>query len=130
MKDMRRHHITYTLGDEITPTNLRKAQVEEYARKVAAKLSFGVGDDPRDLVTRLGGKVHFQSLDDMMDESGSIFVHAPNDFDILLAHYTSPIRDRFTLAHELGHYYLHSNQGEFPIVATRQGSTRIEWEAN
>jgi len=66
----------------------------------------------------------------MMEESGSIFVHAPNDFDILLAQYTSPIRDRFTLAHEIGHYYLHSNQGDNPIVATRKGSTRIEWEAN
>jgi Zn-dependent peptidase ImmA (M78 family) len=130
MKDMRRKGITYLVGDEIRPTNLRKAQVEDYARKVAAKLAFDVANDPKDLVTLLDGTIHFQSLDDMMEESGSIFVHAPNDFDILLAQYTSPIRDRFTLAHEIGHYFLHSNQGDIPIVATRRGSTRIEWEAN
>jgi predicted transcriptional regulator len=130
MKDMRRNGITYRFGDDITPTNLRKAQVEEYAGTVAAKLAYQVGANPKDLATHLGGTIHFQSLDDMMEESGSIFVHAKNDFDILLAQYTSPIRDRFTLAHEIGHYFLHSNQGDVPIVATRRGSTRIEWEAN
>ncbi len=34
------------------------------------------------------------------------------------------------IIHELGHFFLHSNMGEVPIVAYRQGSTRIEWEAN
>ncbi|MGZ0175141.1 MAG: ImmA/IrrE family metallo-endopeptidase, partial [Planctomycetales bacterium] len=62
--------------------------------------------------------------------SGSIFVHGTEDFDICLPTYTSPLRDRFTIAHELGHYFLHSDQGEIPIVAFRNGSTRIEWEAN
>jgi len=46
MKDMRRKGITYLVGDEIKPTNLRKADVEDYARQVAAKLTFEVGADP------------------------------------------------------------------------------------
>ena len=62
--------------------------------------------------------------------SGAIYVHGRGDFDIVLPQFTSPLRDRFTIGHELGHYFLHSRQGERPLVAYRQGSGRLEWEAN
>ncbi len=127
---MKRAKIIYLEGEAILPTNLHKDQVEAFAHQVANVYQFGVGEDPRDLVKALGGRLHYQSLGEMIDESGSIYVHGSEDFDILLPHYTSPTRDRFTVGHELGHYFLHSDQGEKPLIATRQGSTRIEWEAN
>lgn len=126
----RRRNVQYTEGAAISPSNLRKESVEKYAEHVAEVFDFGAGDDPSDLVRVIGGRVHYQHLDDWLDEDGSIFVHADQDFDILLPTYTSPLRDRFTIAHELGHYFLHSDQGDLPIVAYRRGSTRIEWEAN
>ena len=130
MNTFERSKIPYLQGDAIPRTNLSKADIEKYVCDVAEAFEFKVGDDLQEFVQRLGGRIHYQSLDEMMAESGSIYVHDKADFDILLPHYTSPTRDRFTTAHEIGHYFLHSNQGEQPIIAMRQGSTRIEWEAN
>lgn len=130
MRDYRRPNTHYQEGDTIAPSNLPKARVEEYAERVAKKSGFGVGENPATLVRRLKGRIHYHDMDEWLHEDGSIFMHGESDFDILLPHYTSPLRDRFTVAHELGHYFLHSDQGDQPIVAFRKGSTRIEWEAN
>lgn len=127
---MRRAEIEYLEGDEIRPSNQLKATVERYARQVAEVAGFQIGQSPADIAKMFGGKINFRNLDEWVDESGSIFVHGPGEFDIILPYYTSPRRDCFTVAHELGHYFLHSRQGEIPIVAFRKGSTRIEWEAN
>jgi len=127
---LRRSKIEYLEGDQIRPSNLTKARVEEYAGKVVAATSFQIGQHPSTVVEILGGRLSYQDMDDWIDENGSIFVHGQADFDILLPQYTSPKRDRFTVAHELGHYFLHALQGNVPIVAYRRGSTRIEWEAN
>jgi Zn-dependent peptidase ImmA (M78 family) len=40
------------------------------------------------------------------------------------------LRDNFTIAHELGHYILHSDFGKKPAVFKRCGSDRLECEAN
>lgn len=128
--NFRRRTISYLEGENILPSNLMKDRVEDYAEQVAAFGEFEIGESPADLAKKFGGKIHFAQMDDWKDENGSIFVHEESDFDIILPLYTSPRRDTFTVAHELGHYFLHSNQGENPIVAYRKGSTRIEWEAN
>jgi hypothetical protein len=128
---LRRKTIAYLEGDAIRPSNLTKGRVEEYAQRVAELAGFEIGEHPGELVKQFGGDISFQELGEWLKEDGSIFVHGEADFDILLPSYTSPLRDRFTIAHELGHYFLHSRQGERPIVAYREGSSsRIEWEAN
>jgi hypothetical protein len=127
---VRKTDIKYKEGDSINPTNLSRSWVEDFASRVASTLEFDVGNDPGELVKRIGGRIHYQHIDDWLEPSGSLFVHGRADFDILLPQYTSPVRDRFTVAHELGHYFLHADQGATPIVAYRSGSTRIEWEAN
>lgn len=109
---------------------MTKEDVEKYARKVAGITKFATGDDPTEVVAQLGGRCKILDMSDWVEETGSIYVHREYDFDIILPRYTSPLRDRFTICHELGHFFLHSNMGEVPIVAYRQGSTRIEWEAN
>ena len=122
----------YVRGDQIDPCFLRKAHVEEFAEVIAKECEFQVGTDPKELVEDLNGRIHLLDIAELSNSntSGSIFVHGTEDFDICLPTYTSPLRDRFTIAHELGHYFLHSAQGDIPIVAFRNGSTRIEWEAN
>jgi len=128
--NFRHRLIPYTEGENITPSNATKSTIEALALEVAGVARFKPGDDPADIVTRLGGQIHYESLDSWMTEDGSIFVHGDSDFDVVLSRYTSPLRDRFTIAHELGHYFVHSNQGEVPIVAYRKGTGRLEWEAN
>ena len=80
---------------------------------------------------KLNGKVEFVD-DEMLQNSndGSIIVHGPKNIQIFLTKYNGPLRDRFTLAHELGHYVIHSEKGKFPLMAERLGNSGAEWEAN
>jgi len=72
-----------------------------------------------------------------IDRTKSIIIHGCNDFEIVANDFeiidNESAREhkyRFALAHELGHYFLHSNQGEKPLIAIRFDSGRLEWEAN
>lgn len=126
-----RKGVSYVSGDDIAPCNMRKDAVEAYAEEVSNLTKFQIGDDPTEIALTLGGRIHFRDIDEWIDhESGSIIVHGFFDFDICLPTYTHRLRDKFTIAHELGHYFLHAEQGATPIIAYRRGSTRIEWEAN
>lgn len=118
-----------------TASNLTKAQVHAIAETFAKQFGYEPGGDLVSFVKRLGGKV---SIADMLlsdpERSGSLYVEAPEDFRIILPAHTGPSRDRFTLAHELGHYVLHylwdSERVGNRMMALRRGSDRIEWEAN
>lgn len=129
MDRFKKEGIEYRSGDSLACNGL-KATVDKYASDVASQLSFGAGDDIKQLVERLGGRIHYESAFMFLDEDATIVVHGPNDFDIALTMLGHTRRDRFTLAHELGHYLLHSKQGKLPMQASRKGSSRIEWEAN
>lgn len=126
--EFERDDVTYSR--DVTPSGASKAFVEQYADKVRRLLGFEPDGDLFQAVSELGGDVQFLDLDDWAEQSGSIFVHGKGDFTIILPNYTSPLRDRFTIAHELGHYFLHAKQGEVPLIAARKGSGRAEWEAN
>jgi predicted transcriptional regulator len=124
------------------PTNAPKATIHNFAEQVAERLGFGPGDPMEPLVARLGGRVEYRApviSQNRLPES--IVVESPRKFTIFVASITSPERDRFTIAHELGHLFLH-----FPLVAQQHpGETmaatrwvdetdkvqqRAEWEAN
>ncbi|CDX27319.1 conserved hypothetical protein [Mesorhizobium plurifarium] len=124
------------------PTRASKNAIHAFAEGVAAKLHFGPHEPILSLVSRIGGKVIYKNpekLDGRLPES--IVVRSLGDFTIFVPSITSAVRDRFTIAHELGHYYLHypltqgSNPGA-PMRATRwvdpndQVQQRAEWEAN
>lgn len=51
-------------------------------------------------------------------------------FTIWLSPFTVELRDRFTIAHELGHYFLHADAGKTALKIKREVSNRTEWEAN
>jgi hypothetical protein len=52
----------------------------------------------------IGGSVHY---DESHDGGESSRVTADGSFQIFLPNYTSRKRDRFTVAHEIGHFFLH-----------------------
>ena len=80
---------------------------------------------------RLGGFVHYIGAhDSFFENDGSLQVWGPGNFEIRISGLTGVERDRFTIAHEIGHYVLHSRGGKKPIRAARCGSDRVEWEAN
>jgi predicted transcriptional regulator len=112
------------------PTRWTEAQISQVAEQVAKKLGFKPGDDIRKFAEeKLGATI---VVDDWRQPapSGMIEVRGPRNFTIWLSPYTAPLRDVFTIAHELGHYFLHSKIGLHPITVNREGSNLVEWEAN
>jgi predicted transcriptional regulator len=116
--------------DQPTPTGQSRPVIEAYAAELAGRLGFTPGWAMRPVLERLGGRLEYECLHREMGESGSIFVYGPRDFKVILPQHTSPSRDQFTMAHEIGHYLLHSRAGEKRIWMRRAGTGRLEWEAN
>jgi Zn-dependent peptidase ImmA (M78 family) len=123
------------------PIRASKAAVWAHAEKVALALAFNPGDAVEPLVARLGGRIHYKNAPPGDAKPESMVVKSANDFTIYLPTMTSPARDRFTVAHELGHLFLHYPRAikEAPgatMVATRwvdesdPEQQRAEWEAN
>jgi Zn-dependent peptidase ImmA (M78 family) len=124
------------------PTNASKANVHAFAERVAQSFMFAPGDPLEPFVARLGGRIQYRDaigFESRLPES--IVVMSESDFVIFLPTMTSVERDRFTIAHELGHYFLHypmckQKDPNAQMVATRWVDTsnslqqRAEWEAN
>ena len=110
------------------PSNLPKKTVEEIAELFAKQLSIIPGAPLEPVVNQLGG--HVKHLEVECSADGSITVEGKGRFTIFLSPFTGRFRDRFTVAHELGHYVLHSRFGEEPLKVAREGNDRAEWEAN
>lgn len=122
------------------PSGLSKSQISDMAENIALKLGYHYGGDIEKIVKDLGGKILYQDIFDLdSSDSGSIVINNPTDFEITLALHTSKERDRFTIAHELGHYFLHyllynfnnqANSGNKKFKASRYGSGKTETEAH
>lgn len=103
--------------------------MQRFASNAAMSLGFKPGDSIEDVVAKLGGTVSTSDWASARN-TGSITVKAPREFHIALSPLSGERRSRFTIAHELGHYILHSQVGKKPLSVKRDGSGRVEWEAN
>lgn len=111
--------------------NLSKQEVFKKAEQIAIELEYSIAGDLSTIVTKLGGSIEYVNLEKWYKtQDASIVVHAPDSFQIYISNFTGFLRNRFSIAHELGHYFLHSNKGERKIIAARNGSNPCEWEAN
>lgn len=115
-----------------TACGASKSVIEPFAAKFAKDVGFSAKSGIEPVVERLGGKIIYQSFGDLSQSvEESIRVYDTNRFEIFLPDYTSAERDRFSIAHEIGHYILHFPMDRTkPMVAARYGSNRAEWEAN
>ncbi|MCB1232556.1 MAG: ImmA/IrrE family metallo-endopeptidase [Verrucomicrobiae bacterium] len=109
--------------------NLTKGDIDQLASALGERLDYSPGTPIEPIVEKLGGEIRFRELDEWLDDD-SIEVYGPGQFRIFLLNVAGVLRNRFTIAHELGHYFLHSRIGEVPIKVNRSGSDRVEWEAN
>lgn len=116
--------------------NLPYSQIADLAEKIAREMNLTSGADLQPFVELLGGRIQYDSTDPWEDESGSIVIESVGSFQIVLPQHTSTTRDRFTIAHELGHYFLHfalannDTNSSTPMRAQRFGSGLVEIEAN
>ncbi|HSI84357.1 MAG TPA: ImmA/IrrE family metallo-endopeptidase [Candidatus Methylacidiphilales bacterium] len=106
-----------------------KSQVQDFAAKVARGLGYRPGQNLEEIVKSLGGKIVKGDIFNTQD-TGSITVDGPKQFTIYLSPLSSERRSRFTIAHELGHYVIHSRMGRIPVCVPRDGTGQVEAEAN
>ncbi|MFL0278162.1 ImmA/IrrE family metallo-endopeptidase [Mycobacterium sp. SMC-19] len=105
------------------------AQINDFARRVGEE--FGIYDENGRanlplLLAKLGGVV------EVRDGAESLVIDDDDDtFTVYVSGRTSPRRDRFTIAHEVGHLLLHHLNGDRSLRRfTRKGSNAAETQAN
>lgn len=118
------------------PCGLSRSQVFDLAETIAETLGYQPGSSLTDVVQSLGGRITYNdpTVDERSGVSGSIYMRK-SSFRIVLSLHTGPLRDRFTIAHELGHWVLHyigtlAHKNDQLMVADRFGSGAAETEAN
>lgn len=109
--------------------------IYNYADKMAQKFNFQPGSNIENIINSLGGKLKYVDYEEYKNtEDGSIVVRGQKDFDIFVSQTNNYARNRFTIAHEIGHYMLHSKFGSIKGRAQRfpsmQINSSIEIEAN
>lgn len=120
----------------IKPANITKKSIQNLVKKFVKAINFDpIEQNVKDIVERLKGTTKYEDDSKWFDiNGGGMVVHGKDKepkFTIYLPKYTSTNRDNFTIAHEIGHYILHSQFGEFAFEIKRSGENiRTEWEAN
>ncbi|MBF0097188.1 MAG: ImmA/IrrE family metallo-endopeptidase [Magnetococcales bacterium] len=126
---------------EPKPSNIRKEEIYSLGAKIAGHLNYGPNGDIEAAVRKAGGRIEFRDPWELdLGDSGSVRIRDLYDFVIFISTFTSSSRDRFTIAHELGHYVLHyfipfrnsprSGGEDRTMICARAGEGRVEWEAN
>lgn len=112
--------------------NRSRQQVEGESRALRDEVGAVADSIPVDveqIVEQLGGSIEVRFDGDRYPES--LHVATNGSFTVFVPSNTSMLRDRFTIAHELGHLWLHHNElATEPVSFHRYGSSREETEAN
>lgn len=117
------------MGQAQQASELSYKAIQEYAERIGT--THGIYDQSGgaklgNLVSALGGHIEY------VDSDESLLVTGKHNFVIYLPTRTSQRRDQFTLAHELGHYFLHYLQLDKTeeCVFKRGGQSQLETQAN
>lgn len=115
-----------------TPSPLSNYAIADYASVVGQhhQIYNEVGRADLDrLLEATGGRV---SVSTELFGSEALTVYTPGNYEVHLPQLTSGRRDRFTIAHEIGHYFLHYLHPGLRDVQTfgRGSRNRAETQAN
>jgi Zn-dependent peptidase ImmA (M78 family) len=118
-----------------TPTKLPREKILSIAEKAARAFSYSDDFNIERVVEDLGGQVFLTDFWENSAKTGSLTVHGLRNFEIFVPSHTTHERDRFTIAHELGHYILHylpnvDPRAESGFQIDRYGDSAVETEAN
>jgi len=124
---------TVTVNATPNPVNASKAQISQFAESMAQRL----GHDPEKkdifaVLEALGAKVEY--TDAFAATDASLLVERQGTLIVRLSGLCGPDRNRFSAAHELGHYLMHyvaaKRTGVMEAARSGDSSDRAEWEAN
>jgi predicted transcriptional regulator len=115
------------LMNKTEPSGFSKQRIEKIAFETAQGLGYEPGDDLVGLVRSWGHNVTIAAIDDHPE---SLVISSEGILNIFLPEHTSPARDRFTVAHEIGHFVLHHDTSGESVRYNRSGTDRAEVEAN
>ncbi len=126
---------------QLTESGFSKSAIHTIASDLSGLFGVSNRNDLRDVVLQLDGNVKSINLwESDEDRLGSIVISAEDEFTIFVPDDESETRKRFTIAHELGHYFLHyiAKEDINPdltyqadrYVDSQEMSGRVEWEAN
>ena len=114
-------------------TYASKADIQKYAEELSSKFIYPRETFIYDVCTELGIEISFENpLLEQNNFNGSIYINKDEEkIKITLSNLTSELRNNFTIAHEIGHLFLHSSKTAHRTIGfNRYGSGRLEWEAN
>lgn len=126
-------HVNYL---DPKPFGQSQRYIADLAKDVATNTEYAPGNDLIAFVEKVGGRVIYQELRELnKSDSASILVEPDARFVITLPNHTTAKRDRFTIAHEIGHLVLHfllnkTRADDEGLAASRYGSGQVEYEAN
>ena len=118
-----------------TKSRVSRPDISKLAETLARSLGYLKDRDIFKIVQKVGGRVEVRDFWDA-EHTGSLTVDKDHTFKIYIPNHTSIERDRFTVAHEFGHYVLHyvldakADTSPRPFVRDRYGTGVEEWEAN
>lgn len=120
-----------------------EAIAADFRRKALGRISDGNGpvggqsvrEFLDELVHVLGGRIEISNVPSWEEVDGGSLVIEPGaaSFLIKLSPHTTPLRDNFTIAHELGHFVLHYPHKNPPAETMRfhrYGAGLVETQAN
>lgn len=114
---------------ETEPAGLSNSAISTYAERIGAhhRIYDEMGRaDLIQLLDVLGGQLAYAESEE------SLSVRGVGDFTVYVPQYTSHSRDRFTIAHEIGHYFLHYRYADVTGLKQfgRGARNRAETEAS
>jgi len=111
------------------PCGAAAKNIAAFAEAIGKALNFKPGMDLEPIVRRLKGKIEYLPLASEGSQKASITVEKGGKFKIGLSAALFPLQKRISIAHELGHLFLHSRYGEVSIEACHGLNPESEEEA-
>lgn len=115
------------------PIGWSREQISRLAEKFAKAVGYKPAEQVSPIVEKnLHGKIVYLDWPDWKAKGAdTIEVVGPGKFTIFLSRIGGLFNNRFSIAHEIGHYVLHSQFGKIPLTAQNNGADeRAEWEAD
>ena len=112
------------------PCGATATQISLFAEKIANALNFKPGADLEPVVHNLKGKIEYLQFTDRDSKQASIIVEKGGEFTIRLFRILFPLQNRMSIAHELGHLFLHSRYGEVALRAYNDAKNKNELVEN